>query len=75
MSGGQWLQLWLRHRGKIVGAVLGFVIAVAIKKWGILWTLFIALAVVVGYTVGRYVDGDQEGLLAWIDRLLPPGRR
>ena len=75
MSGGQWLQIWLRHRGKIVGAVLGFVIAVAIKKWGILWTLFIALAVVVGYTVGRYVDGDQEGLLAWIDRLLPPGRR
>ncbi len=75
MSGGQWLQFWLRHRGKIVGAVLGFVIAVAIKKWGILWTLFIALAVLVGYTVGRYFDGDQEGLLSWIDRLLPPGRR
>jgi uncharacterized membrane protein len=70
-----WLALWQRHRGKILGSALGFAVAVAIKQWGILWTLFVALAVAVGYTVGRYADGEQEGLGVWIDRLLPPGRR
>ena len=74
MSGHDW-SAWLgRHRGKLAGAVIGFLVALAIKEWGILWTLFIALAVTAGYFIGRYLDGDQQGLAAWIDRLLPPGR-
>jgi len=75
VAGEDWRAWLLRHRGRLVGAVVGLAVALAIKKWGILWTLFIALAILVGYVVGRYVDGDQEGLAAWIERLLPPGRR
>jgi len=71
-EGRRWL---LRYRGRIAGSVLGFLVALAIKEWGILWTLFIGLTVLIGYVVGRYVDGDQEGIGEWIDRLLPPGRR
>lgn len=67
---------WLHdHRGRIAGSVLGLLVALAIREWGILWTLFIALLVLVGYIIGRYADGDQEGIAEWIDRLLPPGRR
>jgi hypothetical protein len=54
--------------------VAGLVVGLAIMELGILWTLFLALTCSVGYLVGRHVDGDQEGLSAWIERLLPPGR-
>ncbi len=73
--GDDW-RAWLhRRRGRLAGAVVGFLVALAIKEWGILWTLFLGLAAAVGYLVGRWADGEQEGLAAWIDRLLPPGRR
>lgn len=75
MGGEDWRGWLRRRRGGLVGAAVGFLVALAIKEWGILWTLFIAFAVGVGYAVGRWTDGDREGLAAWIDRLLPPGRR
>jgi len=75
VSAEDWRRWLIGHRGRIGGSVLGLLIAVAIMAWGILWTLFIGLAILVGFVVGRYVDGDQEGLSEWIDRLLPPGRR
>jgi len=75
VPGGDWRAWLTRNRGKLIGSLIGFFVALAIKKWGILWTLFIGLAVLVGYLVGRYTDGDHGGLAAWFDRLLPPGRR
>ncbi len=75
MSAQEWGRWALSHRGRIVGGALGFVVAVGIMEWGILWTLFISLSVLVGYVVGRYADGEQEGIGEWVDRLLPPGRR
>lgn len=74
MSSEEWRRYLARHRGKIVGSVAGLVVGLAIMELGILWTLFLALTCSVGYLVGRHVDGDQEGLSAWIERLLPPGR-
>lgn len=75
VGAGEWRRVWARHRGKLVGATTGFLVAMAIMAFGLWWTLFIALAVAVGYTIGQYVDGDSDGVLAWLDRLLPPGRR
>ena len=75
VGAGAWRRVWARHRGKLVGATTGFLVAMAIMAFGLWWTLFIALAVAVGYTIGQYVDGDSDGVLAWLDRLLPPGRR
>ena len=69
-------RVWLeRHRGKVVGSLLGFAVGVAVMAWGLLWTLFIGLCVGVGYAAGRYFDGEQDAFAEWIDRLRPPGRR
>lgn len=73
--GGEWRRWWARYRGRTVGTVLGLLVALAIKQWGILWTLFVSLTVLCGYVVGRYLDGDEGGIGDWIDRFLPPGRR
>ena len=62
---------WLKHhRGKLIGALAGFALGVAIMTWGLLWTLFIALLVLVGYATGRYFDGEQDSVAEWIDRLI-----
>ena len=49
-----------RHRGKLVGSALGLVVGLSVMAWGVLWTLFLALLVLVGYTIGRYVDGAED---------------
>lgn len=72
---GDWRRQVARHRGKIVGSVAGLAVGSSILWLGILRTLLLALLVTVGYLVGRLWDGDPDGLVSWIDRLLPPGRR
>ena len=75
MTPEPWLRWFLQHRGRVVGAALGLAVALAVMAWGILWTIFIGACVTAGYVVGRFADGDQEGLGEWVERLLPPGRR
>lgn len=75
MSAEEWRRYLARHRGKVVGSVAGLGVGLAIMWLGILWTLFLAFTVGVGYLIGRHWDGDQDGLSSWIERLLPPSRR
>ena len=75
MGSDPWRQYLARHRGKIVGSLAGLILGLAVMELGILWTLFLALTATIGYQVGGLVDGDQETLRAWLDRLWPPGRR
>jgi len=71
---------WLRelveeHRYRILGALIGLVVALLIIRFGILWALFILLCVGIGYWVGKQLDEDPERLFHIFDRLLPPGGR
>jgi uncharacterized membrane protein len=67
-------EFFAHHRGKFWGSVLGFVVSVMVMKLGLMWTLFICLAVVVGYVVGKHVDDEQEHLTEALERLFPTER-
>jgi len=63
-----------RSRGRILGLALGLAVGLAVMVFGLLWTLFIGLCAAVGYFIGLRLDETQEGLLDFLDRVLPPGR-
>jgi uncharacterized membrane protein len=63
------------HRGKLIGSLLGLVIALAIIRLGFLWTVFAGILTFLGYSIGRRVDEQKENVLDIIDRYLPPGDR
>jgi uncharacterized membrane protein len=68
------LQYWRRHRGKLLGVVIGLSVGLGIRYLGFVWTLFIAMCGVVGYFIGRRLDESNEDILELLDRVLPPGR-
>ncbi len=69
-------RLWLaRHRGKFWGSLIGLALSLMIMRFGLVWTVFITGAVLVGYLVGKHLDDEQENLTEVLERLLPPGRR
>jgi uncharacterized membrane protein len=68
----QWLT---RHRGRLWGSGVGLVVSLMVMRFGVIWTVFICAAVLVGYLVGRHLDDEQENLSEVLERLLPPGRR
>ena len=45
-----------KHRGKIIGVLLGLLASILILKYGLLKTFFIALCVGVGYHIGKKID-------------------
>ena len=64
-----------RHKGKFWGSVIGLVTALMVMRFGVVWTVFIVGAALVGYLVGKHLDDEQENLAEVLERLLPPGRR
>jgi uncharacterized membrane protein len=65
---------WQDHRGKILGAILGIVIGIIILVFGFLKTAFIVLCAIIGYYIGKIIDG-KESLRDILDKILPPGHR
>ncbi len=68
-----WSELFALHRGKILGCLGGLAFGLLVMTVGLLWTLFLALCVLVGYLVGRRFDEGKEDLIDMLDRILPPG--
>lgn len=68
-------ELAQHHRGKVIGGLLGLVLALLFLRFGFWATLFIALLVAVGYVVGKRLDDTQEDIWDLLDKLLPPGNR
>lgn len=68
------VQFLRRHPRTVLGVVIGLWAGFGIMGIGILWTLFISACVGLGYFIGRRLDENQEGLLDFLDRVLPPGR-
>lgn len=66
--------LLIRNRGKLVGALLGFVVGWLLLTRGLMATLLLALCVGFGYYMGKKVD-EEGDLRELFNRLLPPYRR
>ncbi|MGI6778074.1 MAG: DUF2273 domain-containing protein [Acetivibrionales bacterium] len=70
----EWLTEFYRsHRGAVIGALVGFFIAVAILILGFFRVLFIAICSGVGFFLGNKLSVDKEYLKNLLDRILPPG--
>lgn len=67
--------LLTRHRGKTIGALLGFVLSLLVIKYGLLITLFIVFSSWLGYYIGKRFDDNKEGLLEIIERYSSPWHR
>ncbi|MDD4664948.1 MAG: DUF2273 domain-containing protein [Clostridia bacterium] len=59
----------LRHRGKIIGLLVGFIFAYLVITYGFWRTFFIILCLYIGFIIGKRTD-DNESLRAVIDRIL-----
>lgn len=66
-------ELWQRHRGKLIGACVGFVIGLLILVFGFMKAIFLVFCAFIGYYIGKHID-KKEGLRDILDKILPPGR-
>ncbi|MTI70190.1 MAG: DUF2273 domain-containing protein [Firmicutes bacterium] len=65
--------LFQRNEGKIIGGLIGFLIAIFILIIGILKTLFIIIFISIGCYFGNIID-KKEDVTELLDRILPPGK-
>lgn len=61
------------HRGEILGAGTGLLIAVIVLLLGVLKALFVVICVVIGYYIGKRLSQDKDYVKNLLDRILPPG--
>jgi len=45
-----------RHRGKVIGILIGLIFGWLVIKYGIIKTIFVAICVGVGYYIGKRLD-------------------
>lgn len=67
------LEFYNLHRGGIIGAFTGFVLAVTILLFGFFTMLFIAIFAGLGYYIGKRIHNDKDYIKNLLDRVLPPG--
>ena len=67
------VEFYNKHRGGIIGAAIGFLLAVFILILGFFRVLFIAIFAGVGYYIGKRIHDDKDYIRNLLDRVLPPG--
>lgn len=50
------LEQIFRHRGKVIGTLLGLLLGWMIIEYGVIKTVFVALCLVAGYAIGSRID-------------------
>ena len=63
-------EAWENHRGCVMGAVLGALIAVSILLFGFWNMLFIGVCVAAGLWLGKQIDDADDG---WLQKLREVG--
>ena len=63
-------EAWENHRGCVLGAILGALIAVSILLFGFWNMLFIGFCVVAGLWLGKQIDDADDG---WLQKLREVG--
>lgn len=66
-------QLYRAHKGEILGAGFGLLIAIIVLLLGVLKAIFIVVCVVFGYYIGKRLSQDKDYIKNLLDRILPPG--
>jgi uncharacterized membrane protein len=61
------------HKGEVIGAIIGLILAVMILIIGFFKVLFIAIFTGVGYYIGKKIHEDKDYIKNLLDRVLPPG--
>lgn len=61
------------NKGKTIGSIIGFIVAILILTIGFFKTLFIVFCTFIGYYIGKKSD-NQEDFKEFLDRILPPGK-
>ncbi|NLV37149.1 MAG: DUF2273 domain-containing protein [Clostridiaceae bacterium] len=61
------------HKGEVIGAIIGLILAVMILIIGFFKVLFIAIFTGVGYYIGKKIHEDKDYVKNLLDRVLPPG--
>ena len=56
----QVLELLFRHRGKIIGAIVGVVLSWMVLGFGVWRTLFVIVCMAVGIYAGARIDEDKN---------------
>ncbi|QCX32698.1 DUF2273 domain-containing protein [Caloramator sp. E03] len=64
------LNIFHNNRGKFIGAIVGFILAIFILTIGFLKALFIAICVFIGYYIGKKID-NKESIVETIQKILP----
>jgi len=59
----------IRHRGKLIGLLIGLLFAYLVINHGFLLTIFIILCLLIGFSIGKRFD-DNESLRGVIARIL-----
>ena len=67
-------EAWHKHRGKLVGTILGIIIGISILLFGFFKTLFIMICGLIGLFVGKRVD-EKDNLMDIVEKIIPPGFR
>ncbi|MCK8825448.1 DUF2273 domain-containing protein [Fuchsiella alkaliacetigena] len=71
---GKLLLLVYEYRGRIIGALLGFLISLLFIYFGFIITMFILVFVIAGYLLGQRYDEQGGNFKDIIDDILPPNR-
>ncbi len=71
---GPIVQMLKGRDAALVGAGVGFVLALLLVIFGLIKTLFILIMTVGGYILAAKFIGNKEQFHQLLDRIFPPGR-
>jgi uncharacterized membrane protein len=59
------------HPGRVLGALVGFVVGLSIIWLGFWRTLVVGLVTALGYAIGKWIDDEGKGLKEFLEEKLP----
>jgi len=73
MDLNQFAKFYSSHKGGVIGAAIGILVAVLILWLGFFNMLFIAILGGIGYYIGVALFQGKNFIRELIDRIIPPG--
>lgn len=66
------INIFIKYQGKIIGSLIGLLIAILFLTIGFFKTVLILILIFGGFYIGDKID-KKESLVEVLDRILPPG--
>ncbi|HHU04628.1 MAG: DUF2273 domain-containing protein [Saccharofermentanales bacterium] len=58
----------------VIGAIVGFFLALIWVRFGFFRLVFILILTALGYYIGVRYFSDRETVRRWLDKIFPPGK-